>query len=137
MEALDGCFSFYVSIKGSKKQIHGENIIDLFEHLLMDFVSFTQEDEHLFRFRQNHVEVEVISFLVFYFLFFMFWFYTLSLDIQILLLYFKMHFLVFKCCGLYNDFNFTFSIYVECEYCHFSTEKKKIEFKVKLYIEVK
>ena len=47
-----------------KKHIHIENIIDLFEHLLMDFVSFTQEDEYLFRFRQNHVEVEVISLLV-------------------------------------------------------------------------
>ena len=41
-------------------------------------------------------------------------------------------------------FNFTFVIYVECEYCHFPTKKKekkgkekKKEFKVKLYIEVK
>ena len=27
---------------GREKQIHVENITDLFEHLLMDFVSFTQ-----------------------------------------------------------------------------------------------
>ena len=32
-----------------KKHIHVENIIDLFEHLLMDFVSFTWEDEYLLK----------------------------------------------------------------------------------------
>ena len=47
-----------------KNHIHVENLIDLFEHLLMDFVSFMQEDEYLFRFRQNHVEVEDISLIV-------------------------------------------------------------------------
>ena len=97
-------------------------LIDLFEHLL----------------RRNRVEVEVISFLVFFFNYFMFWFYTLSLDIQNFLFFFKMHFLIFNVVDFMMIFNYTFAIYVEYEYCHFSTEKnEKLELKLKLYIEVK
>nr|POE98814.1 hypothetical protein CFP56_79327 [Quercus suber] len=51
----------------------------------------SMEDKYLFRFRRNHDEVEVISFLV-------------ILRYSNFALFFKMHFLIFKCGGLYNDF---------------------------------
>ena len=75
-----------------------KNIIEFMkpEDEYWNFVSFTQEDEYLFRLRQNHGEVEVISFLVFFIIYYFLGFGSIP--------YPQIFFIIFKCCGLYNDF---------------------------------
>ena len=82
VEALDGSFSFYVSIKGSKKTNPWwkyNRFVWAFAH---GFCIFYAD------FDSNRITLRL----------------RLYLRYSILLLFFKMHLLIFKCCGFYNDF---------------------------------
>ena len=128
VEALEGSLSFYVSINGGKKQIHVENI--------NRFVWASAQKES--RWGCGYIFSCFYLFIYLFFNYFTFWFYTLSLDIQNFLFFFKMRFLIIQMLWTLWLFLIIHLLsMLNMSIVTFQLKNEKLEFKLKLYIEVR